>query len=75
MGDGGRSWAVGGVLGDDLSGVDRRLGVVVGGSGTGDERGNSSGGGETHLDGLVGVLSIYGRVKEAGDGLKTSGRG
>jgi len=51
VGDLGGSWAVGGVLGDDVGNVDGTVGL---GRGTGDESSSSGSNGETHLDGIKG---------------------
>lgn len=51
VGDLGGSWAVGGVLGDDIGNVD---GPVGRGRGTSDEGSSSGGDSETHLDGIKG---------------------
>lgn len=49
VGDLGGSWAVGGVLRDDVGNVDGTVGL---GRGTGDEGSSSGSNGETHLDGI-----------------------
>jgi hypothetical protein len=57
VGNGGCGWAVSGVLGDDLSGVDH--GAVLPGRDTSNGGSNSSDGRETHFDLFRWILKVF----------------